>query len=255
MIIDSLQHAFIEMEEQIRPNKSTESSRYGSYRHGFTLKRRETSRVPQLNSPNFERTSQAERSTMRLHTAIDETAASRATNPDFFTGLRDLSLGKWISRTPVGSKRISPAKPTPESAKSPRAGERRVDRKQYRYAHEYASPFPLWITLQSVTARTSRRSSLSRTGIRRANLLGHGGGYHRLDSLNAAKTRRILDRPVRAFSTFHEVLFAGDTRRIFSVRFPFDDPALRIDTLRQDHTRQKVLDMALGENAQALIEL
>lgn len=262
MIIDSHQHAFLDTEEQIRTNKSAGVDKVWLFP---TRIHPETARNINEFSAEFAKLmtnlSGGKIDDAAFITAIDETAQVVQNNPDFFTGFGICPSGmdfdataRWIETHITGKNLAGIGEITfaPGNAAS--------IENIIRYAHEYASPLPLWIhTFNPVTAADIGTIVALADRYPRARIvLGHGGGYHWLDTLNAAKTRRNLWIDLSAqFSTFPVKFHSQEIpdRILFSSDLPFDDPALRIDTLRKVITDRNVLDMALGENAEALIAL
>lgn len=260
MIIDSHQHAFRDTEEQIRTNKSAGVGKVWLFP---TRIHPETANNINEFSAEFAKLmtnlSGGKLDEASLITAIDETASIAAGNPVFFTGFGVCPSGmdfdstaRWIETHVTGKNLVGIGEITfaPGNAAS--------IENIVRYAHEHATPLPLWIhTFNPVTSTDiSTIVALADRYPRARIVLGHGGGYHWLDALNAAKTHRNLWIDLSAqFSTFPVKFHSQEIpdRILFSSDLPFDDPALRIETLRRIITDRNILDMALGENAEALL--
>ena len=260
MILDSHQHAFRDTEEQIRINKSAGIERVWLFP---TRIHPETAHNLAEFSAEFAKLmtnlSGGKLDESSLIAAIDETASIAHRNTDYFTGFGICPAGmdfdataRWIETNVTGKKLAGIGEITfaPGNAAS--------IENIVRYANDSATPLPLWIhTFNPATsADIATIVSLANRYPHARIVLGHGGGYHWLDALNAAKTRRNLWIDLSAqFSTFPVKFYSQEIpdRILFSSDLPFDDPALRIDALRKVITDKTVLDKALGENAEALL--
>ncbi|HEY1407193.1 MAG TPA: amidohydrolase family protein [Spirochaetota bacterium] len=260
MIIDSHQHAFSDIAAQIALNRSA----------GLTKSILFPTRVhPEIATSLGEFTREFEMLKRNLAggaivadtfiRAIDETADAVAHHPEDFSGFGICPVGmseqdtaQWIEThiTGKGLSGIGEVTFTPGNATSIEP--------IIRYLHETGGVLPVWVhTFNPATLRDIE--DLVSLGVKYPSakiVLGHGGGYHWLETLSMTKDKPNLWIDLSAqFSVLPVKYFAQEIpdRTLFSSDLPFGDPEIGIVTLRKVISDRSVLEKVLHENAARLI--